>query len=170
MWFWSWFIIFWSSSLKMDYWNRLVASPYLQIVTRHTTYIETKTFMMNIYFQEWYINTWMIYYFKKSEIIFVSTTLQNRQRKTASWKQKFANSLCTCKCDDVMEIDMLLAKNIITNPLAFSLQWRHNGKCGVSNHQPYDCLLNCLFRRRSKKHRSSTSLAFVRGIHQWHKS
>ena len=31
------------------------------------------------------------------------------------------------------------------------LQWRHNGRDGVSNHQPHDCLLNGLFRRRSKK-------------------
>ena len=32
-----------------------------------------------------------------------------------------------------------------------TLQWRHNGHDGVSNHQPHDCLLNRLFRRRSKK-------------------
>ena len=32
-----------------------------------------------------------------------------------------------------------------------SLQWRHNGRDGVSNHQPRYCLLNHLFRRRSKK-------------------
>ena len=32
-----------------------------------------------------------------------------------------------------------------------SLRWRHNGRDGVSNHQPPDCLLNRLFRRRSKK-------------------
>ena len=32
-----------------------------------------------------------------------------------------------------------------------SLQWRHNGRNGVSNHQSRDCLLNRLFRRRSKK-------------------
>ena len=31
------------------------------------------------------------------------------------------------------------------------LEWRHNGLDSVSNHQPYDCLLNRLFRRRSKK-------------------
>ena len=30
------------------------------------------------------------------------------------------------------------------------LFWRHNGCGGVSNHQPHDCLLNRLFRRRSK--------------------
>ena len=32
-----------------------------------------------------------------------------------------------------------------------SLQWCHNERDGVSNHQPHDCLLNRLFRRRSKK-------------------
>ena len=32
-----------------------------------------------------------------------------------------------------------------------SLQWRHNKRDGVSNHQPHGCLLNRLFRRRSKK-------------------
>ena len=31
------------------------------------------------------------------------------------------------------------------------LQWRHNWRDGVSNHQPHDCLLNHLFMRRSKK-------------------
>ena len=33
----------------------------------------------------------------------------------------------------------------------YSLQWRHNGRDGVSNHQTHHCLLNRLFRRRSKK-------------------
>ena len=32
-----------------------------------------------------------------------------------------------------------------------SLQWRHNDYDGVSNPQPHSCLLNRLFRRRSKK-------------------
>ena len=32
-----------------------------------------------------------------------------------------------------------------------TLHWRHNEPDGVSNHQPRDCLLNCLFRCRSKK-------------------
>ena len=33
----------------------------------------------------------------------------------------------------------------------FALQWRHHERNGVSNHQPDDCLLNRLFRHRSKK-------------------
>ena len=35
--------------------------------------------------------------------------------------------------------------------LVLSLQWRHNGRDCVSNHQSHDCLLSRLFRRRSKK-------------------
>ena len=31
-----------------------------------------------------------------------------------------------------------------------TLKWRHNERDGVSNHQPHDCLLNRLFRHRSK--------------------
>ena len=31
------------------------------------------------------------------------------------------------------------------------LRWRHNDHAGVSNHQPPGCLLNRLFRRKSKK-------------------
>ena len=33
----------------------------------------------------------------------------------------------------------------------YTLHWRHNGYDSVSNHQPHDCLLNGLFRRRSKE-------------------
>ena len=33
----------------------------------------------------------------------------------------------------------------------YSLQWHHNGCDGISNHEPHHCLLNCLFRCRSKK-------------------
>ena len=44
--------------------------------------------------------------------------------------------------------------------LGFSLQWRHNGCDSVSDHQPHDCLLNRLFRRRSKK----TSKLHVTGL------
>ena len=32
-----------------------------------------------------------------------------------------------------------------------TLRWRHNRRDCVSNHQPHDCLLNRLFKRRSKK-------------------
>ena len=41
-----------------------------------------------------------------------------------------------------------------------SLQWRYNEHDDVSNHQPYNCLLNCLFGHRSKK----TSKLHVTGL------
>ena len=40
------------------------------------------------------------------------------------------------------------------------LQWRHNEHDGISNHQPHDCLINHLFRHRSKK----TSKICVTGL------
>ena len=44
-----------------------------------------------------------------------------------------------------------------------SLRWRHNEHDSVSNHQPHDCFLNGLFRRRSKK----TSKLRVTGLCTW---
>ena len=40
------------------------------------------------------------------------------------------------------------------------LQWHYNGRDGDSNYQPHHCLLNRLFRRRSKK----TSKLHVTGL------
>ena len=50
-----------------------------------------------------------------------------------------------------------------------TLQWRHNGRDSVSNHQPHDCLLNRLFRRRSKKTSklSVTGRWPVNSPHKW---
>ena len=41
----------------------------------------------------------------------------------------------------------------LTDPaeVASTLQWRHNERDSVSHHQPHNCLLNRLIRRRSKK-------------------
>ena len=41
--------------------------------------------------------------------------------------------------------------NIHKSGDVYTLQWRYNEYDGVSNHQPYDCLLTRLFRRKSKK-------------------
>ena len=48
--------------------------------------------------------------------------------------------------------------------LAFCpLQWRHNGRDGVSNHQSQPFIQGA----DQRKHQSSASLAFVWGIHRW---
>ena len=61
----------------------------------------------------------------------------------------------------IMGTDMLIAITCIDLTLnghmmfwrraSWTLPWRHNDHDGVSNHQPHGCLLNRLFRRRSKK-------------------
>ena len=47
--------------------------------------------------------------------------------------------------------EVFLMRLHVTSWQRHSLQRRHNGRASVSNHQPHDCLLNRLFRRRSKK-------------------
>ena len=52
----------------------------------------------------------------------------------------------------------------LTNVL--TLLWRHNGCDSVSNHQPHHCLLNRLFRRRSKKTSKLRVTGLCAGIHR----
>ena len=48
--------------------------------------------------------------------------------------------LCATTCCKIMPVQHFC-----------TLQWRHNGRDGISNHQPHDCVLSRLFGRRSKK-------------------
>ena len=49
----------------------------------------------------------------------------------------------------------------------WTLQWRHAGHDGVSNHQTYDHLFSRLFRSRSKKTSKLRVTGFCAGIHRW---
>ena len=57
--------------------------------------------------------------------------------------------------------------NLMRNIVYVSLQWRHNDRDDVSNHRSFECLLNPLFRRRSKKTSKLRITGFVRGIPRW---
>ena len=48
-----------------------------------------------------------------------------------------------------------------------TLQWRHNKRNGISNHQRLNCLVTHCSGTDQRKHQSPTSLVFVRGIHRW---
>ena len=56
--------------------------------------------------------------------------------------------ICVGKCTHTITVTSQWSK---AWQIANTLQWRHNGHDGVSNDQPHDCLLNRLFRHRSKK-------------------
>ena len=59
-----------------------------------------------------------------------------------------------------------IAHKAFYRKISKTLERRHNGLDSFSNHQPHDCLLNRLFSGDQRKHQSSASLAFVRGIHR----
>ena len=66
-------------------------------------------------------------------------------------------------CHDMETLSaLLLALSAVSGPW----QWRHNERDGVWNHWRLGCLLNRCSGRDQRKHQSSTSLAFVRGIHR----
>ena len=48
-------------------------------------------------------------------------------------------------------VDMTSSMTDDQQEMMKTLRWRHNECDSVSTHQPHDCLLNRLFRRRSKK-------------------
>ena len=68
-----------------------------------------------------------------------------------------------------------LTTSNIHNNGNYAFRWRHNDRDSVSNHQPHDCLLNHLFRRRSKKTSklrftglcAGNSPGTVNSPHQW---
>ena len=59
-----------------------------------------------------------------------------------------------------------LAMSVDTQVIHISLLWRHNDHNGLSNHQPHSCLLNRLFRRRSKTTSKFHVTGLVWGIHR----
>ena len=78
------------------------------------------------------------------EIIFCIHWLKRRGNFQCKWILKITKKSIPC-----------LGKRP-TGPVTLAgthtpLRWRHNGCDSVSNHQPHYCLLNRLFRRRSKK-------------------
>ena len=88
------------------------------------------------------------YRYKVCSWYLVVSSVQRIEKKDAPWLAREG---------EVWDVFCGFISLIIT--LAFTpcilfditLLWRHNGRYGVSNQQPHDCLLNLLFRCRSKK-------------------
>ena len=106
-------------------------------------------------------SVWFWIYFKNCAIRFVNLSAMIRFVLEISWLS--ADRLP----QNTVHRKLLNGGSRVTiwSRLFCSLQWRHNGRDGVSNHQPHDCLLSRLFGRRSKKTSKLASLAFARGIH-----
>ena len=78
----------------------------------------------------------------------------------------FAHIITKCLYGALVEVCKNYDTSLVFIISLAALLWRHNGLESVSKHQPHECLLNRSFGRRSRKHQSSASLAFVREIHR----
>ena len=67
------------------------------------------------------------------------------------WNSNIFHNYIHCHHDMVWSVNHSTKHKACHSENFISLQWRHNERDGVSNHQPYHCLLNHLFRRGSKK-------------------
>ena len=84
--------------------------------------------------------------------------MPDRKRYTKPWKTETTIMMTMQNIDFYTDMFFLNSNRFTSvvlhaqiNAWNISLQWRHNGRDSVSNHQPHDCLLNRLFRRISKK-------------------
>ena len=66
-------------------------------------------------------------------------------------KSNLTCTIFTCGKQLYRRLYCCICMLVLGSWIIVTLQWRHNGRDGVSNHQPHHCLLNLLFRRRSKK-------------------
>ena len=96
----------------------------------------------------------------------IAVQLKAIEEVLTNWKRwKLYRSICAfavMELDDVATVAVAAAEANVDDADEWlaSSQWRDNEHDGVSNYQLHDCLLNRLFRRRSKK----TSKLRVTGI------
>ena len=89
-----------------------------------------------------------------SGLMVVSCGITSVRKHPACQRMRIYIYILFCLLKDTKRLVNLAKPKWQGNSLApqlVSLQWRHDGHDSVSNHQPHDCLLNHLFRRRSKK-------------------
>ena len=85
--------------------------------------------------------------------------IKNNDRRTVAWFDGTA-VVKSSKYDIWLYHVCFCCWPLRSTSASLSLLWRHNGRDGVSNHQPHDCLFNLSFRHRSKK----TSKTHVTGF------
>ena len=101
---------------------------------------------------------------KHCEILTTNTETPHNTTKNAKWYFEFEYHFSTLQKKPKKQprlfwtrVCMYMSPNLANNVslhllvLGHPLHWRHNGHDSVSNQQPHDCLLNRLFRLRSKK-------------------
>ena len=117
---------------------------------------------------------WNIYCFGPISCQNISSIMKNiRNKNNLKFEKKIETNVVSglrSQYHSMYHITSHRATVIMTNVVlcchysAITLQWRHNGLDGVSNHRRLDCLFNRLFKRRSNKTSTLRITAFVRRI------
>ena len=84
------------------------------------------------------------------EIFFHEILFQNATKKLSHCRLRVSHRTITCTTKH-HRMDTYLRNVWISVQYSYSLQWRHNGRDGVSNLRRLHYLLKCWFRHRSKK-------------------
>ena len=80
----------------------------------------------------------------------------------------FSALLALCWPSCIMSYGITRPQWVKQNPqLSVALQWRYNERGGLSNHRRLECLLNRLFKPKSKKTSKLRVTGLVVGIHRW---
>ena len=90
----------------------------------------------------WYYFSILLMFYSKFVFIFIQNVIAPTFNSKFPLRQQFAGNTQTC-----LPLQMVF----VALWVRITLQWSHNGCNGIPNLQPHDCLLNRLFRRRSKK-------------------
>ena len=95
------------------------------------------------------------HYLKQCWII-VNWTLRNKlqgnfNRNSNIFIQENALEHVVCEMEAILSRPQCVKAYVSLCDVTITLWWRHNRRDAVSNHQPHDCFLNCLFRSRSHK-------------------
>ena len=139
-------------------------SPYKGLVKRKMFQFDDVIMLVTYRRAEWAIFLWIFHlgvYWPKT-IVSVPPIMSpgiNRRRQTYTLlvqcpfhqRQNAQKNKPISQCHGQAMWWLTFASLKMDQVLQHPLQWRHNGRDGVSIHQPHDCLLNRLFRRRSKK-------------------
>ena len=67
------------------------------------------------------------------------------------WVYRKSNAIWHASENYIIVYIFIMEMNVTQFITLTSLQWNHDGRDGVSNHQPHDCLLKRTFKCRSKK-------------------
>ena len=87
----------------------------------------------------------------KSHIFFYIYHNLNKEKDDPLELQQISNATISRSTWSNENVWIIWFQYVASIHLSKSLRWRYNGRDSVSNHQPHHCLLNRLFRRRSKK-------------------